>query len=92
MSSSETVTSPAWDASVEEWRKYAGALRQQVGAARREVAELAGQLGRLTAHRDRDRKLLNAVERDLQAGDVPAAVDRLAWRRSRINAATSRLG
>ncbi|MFS0912808.1 hypothetical protein AB3M89_13555 [Microbacterium sp. 179-I 3D2 NHS] len=70
-----------------DWRRYAGALRQKVGAGRREVVELEGELARVSALRDRDRKLLTAVERDLQAGDIPAAVDKLAWRRSRINAA-----
>lgn len=104
MSSSETVASPAWDAPVEEWRRYAGALRQQVGQLRRELldireahVDLRAQYVDLGVRHERMRRskknethLVNQIERDLADGDIPAAVDRLAARRARIDANAAR--
>lgn len=83
---SDVVDAPAWDAPVVEWRRYAGVLRQQIGAARRERDEALEKLRMTVNSKRRDRRLLNQVEKDLADGDIPAAVDRLAWRRSLINA------
>lgn len=58
-------------------------------AWRRYAGELRKMLGE--SH-TRDRRLLDAVERDLDEGDFPAAVERLAQRRERLEAAGIRKG
>ncbi len=83
---SETIEQPSYADGVGAWAKYAGRLRQAVGELRRERDELGEKLRMTTNAKRRDARLLSAVEKDLAAGDIPAAVDRLAWRRSAINA------
>jgi hypothetical protein len=102
--SSEQIEQPAWDAPQVDWRRFGGQIRQRVGSLRKELleireahvglrekhTELERRHERLRQSKRRDARMLTALERDLQAGDIPAAVDRLAGRRALIEADAER--
>lgn len=88
---------PSWDADVAAWRKYAGELRQKLGEAKKASSDAFERGERwkqnfqhLLYAKNRDGHQLDKLERLLDEGDVPAAVDLLAERRRYIQAAKER--
>ncbi|GAA3654521.1 hypothetical protein [Microbacterium marinilacus] len=82
---------------VREWRRYAGNLRQTLKHANaraltadRERARgdrLEVKVASLVERLRRNARLLDHLEGDLDAGDIPTAADRLARRRTAIDRA-----
>lgn len=76
------------------WRLYAADLRIALGERkeklnefRTKITDLDGKLQRARHAQVRERHLLNAIEQDLNDGDIASAVDRLAERRAMIEQA-----
>ena len=88
---------PRWDDDVLAWRRYAGELRQRLGAMKRSAAAVTADLRMLhgehrrllTAHRHLGRRMDTLARILLDDGDVAAAANVLATRRARIAAARS---
>lgn len=78
------------------WREYAGDLRQTLGQAYKLIEELEGDVRRLDGLLEACRKrsgtsrwMLNQVHRDLQAGNVAGARERLEKRAAAIERSRS---
>lgn len=74
------IAQPSRGDGEDAWRRYAGALRQQLGEEGRRNSQLTDDLEHVKRISSKRNGLLNRVYRLLQAGDFPAAVDRLARR------------
>lgn len=79
------------------WRQYAGELRKRLQeakerarASQRRLELCAIDKSSLMRAKRRDGRTLDELERELLAGDFPAAVDRIMRRRAFMNAAARR--